>query len=198
MTRAVTGWDGVRALRLTAFAVAATCLALGSHVIAGGRVPGALPTLVACAFPGIAGAVLTRRRRGPVDILVVLGVVQLAMHEVFAAPGEPTHAAGAMPPHCQGVGCGGAVMLLAHLVATVATAALLARGEQVVHVLMPLVDWMRRGAGWTARVVRPLPVAGRQTRPVTAVPTVPRLGLVAVADVARRGPPTLVVTVAPR
>jgi hypothetical protein len=40
---------------------------------------------------GTAGALLTRRRRTPLelDILIVLSVVQLAMHKVLAATADP-------------------------------------------------------------------------------------------------------------
>ena len=205
MVRRVTGWDGVRALRLAVFSVAATCLALGSHLLAGGALPALVPTLLACLLPAAAGVVLTRRRRGSLDILVVLGLVQLAMHEVFVA-GDPhpgTAGSGAaMPADClmgplgfagqTAMGASGAalVMVGVHLAATIITAGLLARGEQALHVLMPLVDWMRRGTRVSVAPARSVPVLMRSVRQVTVPPSVPRLGLVAIAAVARRGPPT--------
>jgi hypothetical protein len=205
MSRTATGWDGVRALRPAAFAVAATCLALGSHVLAGGGVPALAPTLLACLLPGAAGALLTRRRRGPLEILVVLGAVQLTMHEVFAAAGVSparTGSGAAMPADCPmasmgsmsvgsgDAGSGGAwLMLGAHLGATVATAVLLAWGEHVLHTLVQVLAQVRRGSRWTVSVAAPRPVAARPLRPVSVTPSVPRLGLVAVAGVARRGPP---------
>jgi len=207
MERTVTGWDGVRAVRLTAFAVAATCLALGSHVLAGGALPALVPTLLACLLPGAAGALLTRRRRGPLEILVVLGAVQLAMHEVFAAvatspastgsgmamPADgPMASMGSMPVGSWGAGPGGGALVMpgAHLAATVATAALLTWGEHALHTLVQVLALVCRGCGWTVPVAVPRPVAVRRLRPVPVEPSGPRLGLVAAAGVIRRGPPT--------
>jgi hypothetical protein len=198
------GGDGVRAVRLAAFAVAATCLALGSHVLAGGGLPAWAPLLVACLLPGAAGVLLTRRRRGLLDIFVMFGGVQLAMHEVFAAAATSRGRAGSgggmsgdcpmtsLAPVGQGTagsGGGGLVMLAAHLAATVATAALLAWGEHVLGALVRALALVHRGSRWMASAAAPRPVAVRLPRPVIAGPPVSGLGLVAMGGVVRRGPP---------
>jgi hypothetical protein len=199
----VTGWDAVRVLRLVAFAVTATCLALGSHLLAGGMLPAVVPGVLACVLPGVAGALLTRRRRGPVEILVVLSAVQLAMHEVFsttaAMPGSAdpacsmtamamTASPGASAGGPAAVG-GGVLMVAAHAIAVVITAVVLARGECALDALLTVLARMRRGCRRGLGSLPQLPVLDGPTWSVAAVPQGMRLGLVASAAVARRGPP---------
>jgi hypothetical protein len=190
MTRRA-AWDGVRALRLLVFAVTATCLALLSHRLAGGASPAWAPTVLACALPGAAGAVLTRRRRGPLEILVVLAAVQVAMHVVFdcsasAMPSMSSAGGGSMSPGA------GLLMPAAHTVAVGGTALLLARGEAALHAVLDVLAWLRRGARPMPGAPAPVPVVGRRAWSMTVAPAGLQPGLVAAADVVRRGPPSLV------
>jgi hypothetical protein len=191
---AATGIEGgVRAARLAAFSVTAMVLALGAHVLAGGPPPALLPTVAAVALPALAAGPLTRRRRGLLEIAVVLGAVQLALHEVFAAAATgPLHATGHV--HAMGhadaatglTGHSSLTMTGAHVVAVALTAALLTRGERLWHLL---VTWWRVLPRLVRDAVGLLPVPA----PAPMVPVVRPAGSFpsyrAAGCVVRRGPP---------
>lgn len=156
-------------------------LAVAAHTAMDGRVP-ALGALVLLGVPvGLAAAALSARRCATPVLLVALSVLQLGLHEAFTLLGGPvpsaalsrmatgTHAAhgsplsglvgtaasaGAGAPMTMG-GHGSIGMLLAHALATVATALLLAHGERVVF------GWYTRFAPVTPGRLPDLPVPGR-------------------------------------
>jgi len=197
MTEAATG-GGLRALRLAAFGLAATSLAVGAHLAGGGTPPAAAATALVGLLCAVAGGMLARRRRGLLDILVVLAAVQVAAHEVLAA--AAAGAPGGVPMDgMTGMSvdgmptdhASGPLMLVAHAVAVSVTAILLARGERLVHDLTAALA--RAGA----RVARRLRRGGARCEPVVParvrVPVLlarTGLSLVLVRHlVARRGPP---------
>jgi hypothetical protein len=178
--------EGVRALRLVAFATTATVLALGAHVLAGGAPPAALPTAAAIVVPAAAATALSRRRRRLLEIAIVLAAVQVVLHEVFTAAPAP----GAGPDHQVHVGHGpDSWMPITHTLAVLITALLLTHGERMLHLLATW--WRAVPAVWRALSSPVVPVR-RPTSPVAV-----RLGPVpaslgACAPVVRRGPPVCV------
>ena len=199
--------DPLRGARAAVFALAALLLASTAHLAGGGKLP-SFPLLVLLAVPLAWGAVaLTGRRRGRLVLLAALGGAQLGLHEAFMAlsgPACPVVApAGAMAGMhgmtsmtgaqalcttggVAGMGAHAAVptaMVLAHVVATVATALLLAYGERLLACLPALL--LPRATRRVAAAVFPvLPRPGRAPR------TVPRRAPDFVAGPTwRRGPP---------
>lgn len=176
--------DGVRALRLAVFSIAATVLALGAHVLGGGEPPALLTTGAAVLLPAAAAVALSRRRRRLVEIVVVLGAVQLLLHEIFAA--GPS----AGPGHSGHVGHVGHSphpwMPVTHVLAVLLTGLLLAHGERVLGLL--LTWWRSVPTVWRAHVV-PVVVARRPVLPVAVRVRPAPPSLRACAPVVRRGPP---------
>lgn len=145
-----------RVARATAFGMATLALASGAHVSAGGALP-SMVVLAALVLPlMLAAMILTSRRCGSVLLVGSLAAAQILLHETLMAvtshvPGEmfpaelgahhgaqalvsdqvSTHSASALG----GVVVSGAdgwpvAMKAMHVVATVITALLLARGEK--------------------------------------------------------------------
>jgi hypothetical protein len=178
-----------RLARSAAVGVAGAALAASAHVVAGGAAPG-LATLTAAGLVLAAGALIASRGPlGTARLLVLLLGAQAVLHATFelAAPSAGGHAhhggeaAGVLTP------AGEATMVGAHVLATLALALLLARGEA----------WLF-GAGRAAvRLVRRLtaPAARRADHVAPAVRSwaggvVPPPSLRPLAGAAsRRGPP---------
>jgi hypothetical protein len=181
--------DGVRVVRLAAFAVAATVLALAAHVLAGGRPPALLPTLAAIVLPGGAALALSRRRRRLVEITVTLGAVQLMLHEVFSAgPADPAGTGSAGIGHLGHVGMTpNAWMPVTHAGAVLLTALLLAHGEHVLHLLQTW--WHAVPAACRAVPVAVVVRPRCRPVPVTGGPRPVLISRWACAPVVRRGPP---------
>jgi hypothetical protein len=145
-----------RLARAAAFGVVTLALASGAHVAAGGALP-SMMVLALLAVPlMMAALVLTSRRCGPVLLLGSLTAAQVLAHEVLMAltshvpvamfPAElgahhgaqalvsgqmSAHSASALEGAAVGVAGGWSVtMQVAHVLATLVTALLLARGEQ--------------------------------------------------------------------
>jgi hypothetical protein len=145
-----------RLARAAAFGVSTLVLTIGAHVAAGGGLPSA-GVLVALALPlTVAAMFLTGRRCGPAVLLGSLATAQVLLHETFmtltahvpvdlSAAGlgaqhdahallhgqVSAHAASAMGDAAvTGAGGRSVTMQVAHVVATVITALVLARGEQ--------------------------------------------------------------------
>lgn len=178
--------EGVRALRLAAFATTATVLALGAHVLAGGAPPAVLPTAAAIVVPAGAAVLLTGRRRRFLDIAVVLAAVQVVLHEVFAAApaagtgvGHQVHVGHSQDPW----------MPVTHALTVLITALLLTHGERMLHLLATW--WRAVPAVWRALSSPVVPVR-RLTMPVAAPVGPAPASLRACAPVVRRGPPLCV------
>ncbi|MBK1784482.1 hypothetical protein [Prauserella cavernicola] len=154
-------------------ATSSAALAISAHGSADGEFPHLTTTILLTAVIGWAATAAADRTRGVAGVLLVLGSAQLAMHLVLTELSD--HAAGGMG------------MTLAHVVATVVTALLLAHAESMLlaavatlYLFLPLV--------WSAPPV-PSATPGRTVvRPA---------GGVAFAEVllrrvhGRRGPPVL-------
>jgi len=141
--------------RAVAFTAAMFALATGAHLLAGGSLPG--PAI----FAGLVALVLA-----PVMILAniritapvmagLLGAGELVLHEAFNAlsvssgvapvAGGHLHGTGPVPlstvaPMPEHAAAPGALMLILHVAATLATALVLARGEAAVW---SLAAWLR-------------------------------------------------------
>ncbi|SDR85159.1 hypothetical protein SAMN04488543_0615 [Friedmanniella luteola] len=183
----------VRALRAGVLGTTSLGLALGGHLAAGGARP-ALTLLLVCA--GLLGltAVTATARRVRLPLLVpLLGVQQALLHLVFDA-GSGAAACGAVDQHA-GHAAGAALscapgtvamtmpgwpMTLAHVLATLATAWLLLRGEDA---LWALADRAVRAAAAAPTRRRPRAVV-RRVAPLPAL-----VAVSALSPAAPRGPP---------
>lgn len=192
---------GLRLLRAAALGGSSLALAGGAHLAGGGRLPGPATLGALALLVGTVAVALTGRRcRGPL-LIGVLGIEQFALHIVLSAaaapvrwadPGGAVHSALGhsalghsaldhltLPAAAQSGAA--ATMLVAHLLATVATAWLLARGEA----------WFWRVASQAMRILRAGPGHGWRPRRDVA----PEFGLADVVvaylggDGAPRGPP---------
>ena len=136
-----------RLARAASFGVATLTLAAGGHVAAGGGLP-SMTILAILAVPvTMAAMALAGRRCGPVLLLASMAGAQVLLHETLKAltaqaPGDMASqisagSASAMGGHAMAHADGwSATMTAAHVVATVVTALLLARGEQALWQLV--------------------------------------------------------------
>lgn len=130
-------------------------LAAGAHAMAGGSLPDPLIVAGLLAIAALPAVWLCGRKVSPAAMIAVLGAGQLVLHEAFGVLSQSSATAPALAPtaghvHVLGPIAGhavgaaghseGAGMLLAHALATLATALLLARGEAA---LWALGDWLR-------------------------------------------------------
>lgn len=157
-------------LRGALLALSSAGLAITAHALAGGDMPDASLTLVLTALVGWIGSALAERTKGPLGVLAVLGVAQVAMHLVLTE--LMGHTAPARPE-----------MYLAHAVATVCTAAVLAHAETMArHAVAGL--WRLLPVVW-----RPAPVADAAPVPVLSPVDSPTLSVLFRRVHRRRGPP---------
>ncbi|HEX2804886.1 MAG TPA: hypothetical protein VHN80_01780 [Kineosporiaceae bacterium] len=170
-----------RPLRLLVFASTGTVLALGSHLLAGGSPPGWRVTLLCCLVMLAAAVGLSRRSRGVVEIGVVLGAVQLVLHELFMAGAGHVHHAAA-----DDAAADAAWMPLAHTGAVLVMALLLARGERLLDLLL---DWLRQVPSPRVPVIQPARFRAPARPTVAAAAVLLPAERLAVAPVVRRGPP---------
>ena len=203
MSHPATG--SLRVFRAAMLGSVAFALALSAHVVAGGQAPSMAVCLVLEMVCGGVCLGVTARRLGLVAMTTTLGVLQLGLHYSFMwltsggcvtssltamAPmrmlGGPAHtlacapmAAGAMALMAH-VPTG--LMLGAHVVATIATALVLAHGERVL--------WLLVSAVWTVfHAVGRVLVSPAKLRSQPALIAGAGLGLVALGGIGRRGPP---------
>jgi hypothetical protein len=168
----------LRGPRATVLAAVAMLLAVTAHLVGGGALP-SLPWLVVLTVPLVWGGVaLTVRPLGPVALASALGAAQLGLHEALMVLSAPACAAssagapgmsgmagmhaghGALAASCAmstmhgpaAAALPASAMLVAHIVATVCTALLLARGEQALSTLLALLGVL---AAQVRRLVRP-------------------------------------------
>lgn len=179
-------------------------LAASAHVAGGGDLPG-LPVLLALvAMTMLATTLATRFKVNLMAMSALLGASQLILHEAFTVL-APVGAAGPSGHHHPGTelltpvldpathlhepGTGaGTLMLLAHALATIASAVALAKGEDA---LWQLAAWLRPLVALPALLFRP--DAGATPLVVGApVVFIPRPWRNLRQD-SRRGPPAAVV-----
>ncbi|TNB75789.1 hypothetical protein FHJ30_03950 [Arthrobacter sp. BB-1] len=202
-------------LRASAVATAILTLAAGAHLAGGGALPAPTVMLAVLALTALGSTTATRLRlRFPAAAALLAGG-QLLLHEVFAAAGVPAAAAGsgtatphashlsgaaglpAVLDHLYGTGIygteiygtgatSGPLMLAAHILATLGSALLLAKGEDA---LWALAAWLRplvalpRPAAYDGGAAPLVPFAP------SAVPLRPWRNL---RQDSRRGPPSAV------
>lgn len=179
------GEGGWRLLRAAVLGGSSLLLASGAHLLGGGGVPNAAVLVLAFCLAGLVAVSVTARRCRLPSLLAVLGVEQTGLHLLFgstAANGvcspvavAPLHGVHAealctsatghpgMAPTGLSVALvhqAGLSMVLAHLVALLVTAWLLARGERWVWGLVAVA-----AAAVAARPTR------RRPRPVRQLPT---------------------------
>ena len=155
----------LRAVRAASLGVGAFVLALVAHVAAGGATPRPAMLFLLAGLTGLAALLLTGVRLNPVQVVLSLAIMQVALHEAFMWLGSPTacEATGIGAPAGMDMGRGtppmldcatglaqagmgqtsmlaGVAMVTAHVVATAVMAALLAYGEKV---LWFLAGWVR-------------------------------------------------------
>lgn len=200
-------------LRACLVTAATVGLATGAHAFAGGHLP-RLPVLALLAVLTLAPVMCLSRYRLRLPAMAgILGASQAGLHYAFtvladttghcASPGGGIAAHGHHQvfalPDCTGSAAGltaghhheltgwpGAVMLAAHILATAATALLLARGEDA---LWCIVAWLQP----LARILAPAVFPVQAKLPVlrAAAVLVPRPGRLVPA---LRGPPSLAVS----
>lgn len=144
-------------------------LAAGAHVAGGGELPTAPVLLALIALTALTTTLATRFKLNIVTLVTLLGAGQLALHEAFtalgpivaAAPGTSHHLGAETPPPSLDIasahvhelsGTFGVLMLLAHAVAVVGSAILLAKGEDA---LWQLAAWLRPLLALPTLVFRP-------------------------------------------
>ncbi|MGY4544025.1 hypothetical protein ACVWY0_003968 [Arthrobacter sp. UYNi723] len=162
-----------RLLRTAAVAVSVLSMAAAAHVFGGGRLP-PVSVLAACAALVVLGVVLLTRWKLRTPVLFgVLAAGQVLLHAAFSFLSEtaPLDAASALHRHfavtdAAPVHAGGGAhthlpwdleppMLTAHIIATLVTAAVLAKGEAA---LWALEAWLRPFPGVTVAPVLPVAV----------------------------------------
>jgi hypothetical protein len=203
--RADPAGGAVRLLRAGSCTVAAVTLALVAHSVAGGERPAALALLAGTVVLGCAAMLATGRRLGRVATASGLVLTQLGLHTWFSlAGGHGCDVGGLVLTHhhaqvvdCAAAGHGGGqlaaaapgpgpwwwAMPVAHLLAVLLTALLLAHGEALLWRLADLAG------GRLLRLVRVDPVVDR-TRVVTLVWTAPAASTAFLLDPLRgRAPP---------
>ena len=159
----------LRLVRIGVLGLAAYGLAVGAHVAAGGSTPGWPLSVMLTTLLGVLAVAFTARRRGLGALLGVLIATQAILHGLFSVLDSPGAGCSMVTTghHTMTAVCGSAggamllptvPMLLAHLLATVATAWLLGRGE-----------------AWLWRTLRRVLNPGSPLRPAS-VPRVPAPG----------------------
>ncbi|HET9654781.1 MAG TPA: hypothetical protein VFP72_05470 [Kineosporiaceae bacterium] len=200
----------LRAVRVAVIAVIGTLLAAVAHVAGAGRLPGVGPTALAAVVPALGGLWLSRRRRGWPSIVAVLGGVQFVLHSWFMAATATTgclvHAAGhaghlgvtgvrcspaampgmQLPVAPTDTGSGSVGLLIAHVLAVAATAAVLAAGERA---LWELVQWLRPVLlAVTGQLALPV-LPGRPGAVPASAPVLRWRTRIGLGGTGRRGPP---------
>lgn len=188
-------WAPAQRRALTRGALAAgvsTGIALLSHLIAGGAMP-ALPGIVVPLLLALAVCVLLSGVRMPwVRLLASVGVSQLFFHSLFVLGAtDVTHAIGTHAHHASAAPAAAPLMVLAHGLAALLTAALLRHGEVILARIAEAVCRL----GWRFRHA----VVAVPARPTPAPATlpddrawVPVTRMLVLASAVRRGPPATV------
>lgn len=193
------------ALRSGAISLVVVLLAAGAHVVGGGALPTAPVLLALVALTALATTLATRFKLNVVTMTALLGAGQLVLHEAFTALGPvaastqgPAHhlaseslnpALHAATEHSHELGTTfGALMFLSHVIATLGSAVVLAKGEDA---LWQLAAWLRPLVALPTLLFRP--DAGASPVAVGAADVfIPRPWRNLRQD-SRRGPPAAVV-----
>jgi len=192
-------------LRSGAVSLVIVLLAATAHLAGGGELPTAPVLIGLVALTALASTLATRFKLNVVTMAGLLGAGQLALHEAFTALGPVSasgqrtmHHLGADPlssgvdiaaTHTHELGTAfGTLMLIAHIVATIGSAVILARGEDA---LWQLAAWLRPLLTVPTLVFRP--DAGTSPVAVSSPKVfIPRPWRNLRQD-SRRGPPAVVV-----
>lgn len=203
----------LRGARAAVLATAALALAATAHVVGGGTLP-SLPVLALVVVPLAWGAVaLTSRPLGRVALAVGLGAAQVLLHEALMVLSGPSCAPGAAAVASPVSGMAGmhggpvgpatictahamhatatsaaAAMLVAHAVATLLTALVLAHGEGVLVALLTVVSAPLRRVNARTTAAR-VPDVRATLHPPTWPDVVELASAVLDAAGGRRGPP---------
>lgn len=172
-----------RALRGCLLAVSSTALAIAAHGVAGGGVPDAALTLPLTALIAWGAAALAPWTRGIIPLTGLLGVLQVVLHLLLTE-----NANGHLHHHAAAPQIDGWAMFTGHALATLLTAALLARATSALTRVSAALAWLRAGLALllTTQVVAPATIGA--TSPVPARPG--QLLEVLLRRVrSRRGPP---------
>jgi hypothetical protein len=193
------------ALRSGVISFVVVLLAATAHMVGGGELPTAAVMLALIALTALAATLATRFKLNLATMAGLLGAGQLALHEAFtalspiSASGQGTnHHLGAEPlssgldiaaAHTHELGTAfGTMMFVGHVVATFASAIILAKGEDA---LWQLAAWLRPLLALPSLVFRP--DAGASPVAVGAPDVfIPRPWRNLRQD-SRRGPPAVVV-----
>jgi len=135
---------GLRIARGGLLALSSAVLTVTAHAAAGGGVPATGLTVLLTVGIAAAGTALADRARGDLPVLGALAAAQLSTHLALSVPcgrAEPTAESG-----CP--------MLLAHLVAVLLTALLLARADAAIAGAVAALNML------VPRRDRPLPIRG--------------------------------------
>ena len=170
-------------MRLVRGGVLATCsvlLGLSGHLLGGGSGQVVAPTVLAGAVIGVASVAWAHRRRGFGQLMGAAVLAQVAFYGTLAlasSHGSVHHHDGMT------AAWSGQRMMLAHAVAAVLMAAVLAHGDAVLWSLGRMLPAVVRPGRWPVPVVRgtlPPPDGGERA---------PRRALVVAATQPHRGPP---------
>lgn len=148
--------DRFRLLRATAVTAVVLSLAMAAHIGAGGTLPPTMIMVALVALTMLPVLLLTARKRSTAALIAVLGGGQFVLHRAFEAFAAPVGCVGAPAAHvhhvahlsmsCAGsgahqmAGAGGLLMLAAHILATIGTSVVLARGEAA---FWTMAAWLR-------------------------------------------------------
>lgn len=135
------------ATRGVLLAVSSGALSVTAHRFADGGVPDPAMTVLLAGLFGWTAAALARKARGPVATVALLGAAQLVMHLLLTTlAGHRAHEMAATPSRA-GLG-----MTVAHAVATLLTALLLARADAMLLTVLAVLRAI------LPRLLTPLPV----------------------------------------
>ena len=193
------------ALRSGAVSLVVVLLAAGAHIVGGGTLPTAPVLLALVVLTALVATLATRFKLNLVSMAGLLGAGQLVLHEAFTALGPITATGPAANHHLGGESLDpgmdiaaththelgtafGALMLVGHILATLASAVVLAKGEDA---MWQLAAWLRPLLTLPTLVFRP--DAGASPVAVGAPDVfIPRPWRNLRQD-SRRGPPAVVV-----
>ncbi len=151
MRAADPGRGAVRVLRATGLATVALGLAAAAHLTGGGSLPGLAPAVGLFGLAAASSAVLTAQRIRPVAVLAWLGLAQLGLHWAFGALTQASGTTSTVGHHATSADLlvasrtvtaehdHGTTMLVAHVLATLFTAAAVARGEDLLWTIWGLL-----------------------------------------------------------